>query len=75
MTTQNAGRINPDWLSDARANEHGDETVEAWFVRALNVKSVEIDEEGSIWIEGAQQGGWLSQSEIDETCKQIDAGV
>ena len=65
----NAGKINKDWLSDARGNETPDSTVEDWFAEATNM-TVEIDEEGSVWC--VESNSWLGQDRIDQICKAMN---
>lgn len=66
-----AGKIPAEWLEAARQNEVEDDGVAEWFARAGNFREVEIDDDGSVHAGGR----WLSQSEIDELCRRIDAGV
>lgn len=70
-----AGKINSEWLEGARTNGIEGDSVEEWFARAGNWSRVEIDAEGSVWVEGASNGQWLDQDAIDEACAAIDRGV
>ena len=63
------GRINEQWMINARSNESEDSTLADWIRSALNL-AAEVDEDGAVWV-----GRWLSQSEIDDLCDRIDRGV
>ena len=69
-----AGHIPPEWLAAARSNETS-ATVEDQLRDILNVRTVEIDATGSVWIVDPAEGHWLTQDRIDEILQQIDAGV
>jgi len=64
------GRIGRDWMDGARGNAD-DETVLGWFAAAGDWSDVDIDAEGSVWVNGR----WLTQREINDTCQRIDRGV
>lgn len=70
-----AGKISGDWLSAARLNETECGTIEGWFCRAGNWKTVLIYGDGSVWVFDGLQGRWLTQDDIDKTLARIDAGV
>tara|TARA_R100000963_G_C4622391_1_gene89532 strand:+ start:621 stop:818 length:198 start_codon:yes stop_codon:yes gene_type:complete len=63
------GRINEQWMINARSNESEDSTLADWIRSALNL-AAEVDDDGAVWV-----GRWLSQPEIDDLCKRIDRGV
>jgi len=72
-----AGKINLEWLDDARGNESPDETIEDLIATAGNYASVEIDGDGSVSATPAHTDVpvWLSQEAIDQAVKLIDAGL
>jgi len=65
-----AGKIPQDWLQNAAANESQNDTIEDWIAKHTN-SPVVIMESGEVWIEAFQT--WLSQDQIDEICKKVDA--
>ncbi|QDV86903.1 hypothetical protein [Planctomycetes bacterium TBK1r] len=65
-----AGKINAEWMRNAQNNETTGSTIADWFIERTN-SSVEIDEDGSVWVYDSQS--WLSQERIDEICREIDA--
>lgn len=66
-----AGRINPEWLHNARCNETEDCCVEDWLATAGNYRSVDIDDSGAV----CANGRWLTQAQIDRLCFIVDRGV
>jgi len=73
-----AGRIPQAWLHDCRANLTGtmierNETIRGWFVAIFNY-GVDIDVDRCVWV-SADDGTWLTQAEIDDALRKIDAGV
>jgi len=70
-----AGTINKTWLDNCRVNESEESRVEDWFGQFFNCQTVEISDDGSLWIEGPQAGHWVDQERIDEAMSAIDAGI
>lgn len=70
-----AGKLTEDYMVACRCNETEGETLEIWIGRIYNKPVVEVDEDGSVWVGGPTGGQWLTQEQIDETCKRIDDGV
>ena len=68
------GTISQTWYDNCLYNGSADE-IRSWFAAFVN-QDVHIDEQLSVWVHGGSDGGrWLSQDEIDDACKAIDAGV
>lgn len=64
-----AGKINAEWLRNARNNETTGNTIADWFAERTNLP-VEIDSDGSVWV--SDSDSWLSQERIDQICREID---
>jgi hypothetical protein len=69
------GQINKTWLDDCRANESEDSTVEDWFAQVFNCQTVEIGDDGSLWIESPMAGHWVSQDRINAAFASIEANT
>lgn len=72
--SKHIGTITEQWMSNASSNADGDvyDAVKSWLESALNV-DVCID--GTLAVYADQWSRWLTQEEVDNACRIIDAGV
>jgi hypothetical protein len=66
-----AGRFALDWVDACRTN--GD--LESWIIKAANANSVDLGDDGALFLMIAGHGHWASQDEIDRIVSTIEAGV